>query len=126
MGRPSGASSEYAEKAVRMLEAARFDLESEMFDKAVSAAYFAVEAALNSLSVSRQGTVPSGFRSRLRLVERWFGEEFRREYALLHHARVKADHGRSLTSREAAEDALRVAEGLVSSLLRAPGGPGSG
>ncbi len=117
MGGSSGASSEYRSKALRMLEAARRDLEMGLSEKAASAAYFAAEAALNSVSVERQGSVPVGFRSRLRLVERWFGAKARGRYALLHHLRVRADHGRAKLPRKEAREALELAEEIVSLFL---------
>ncbi len=96
----SGASSDYRRKALRMIEAARKDLEMGMLEKAASASYFAVEAALSSISIQRQGSVPVGFRSRLRLVERLFGADARRRYALLSSP---ASQGRSRAIRDLRE-----------------------
>lgn len=106
----------FARKSEVLLKQAEIDLERGCYEKCVSACYFAVECALNSVSLSRQGSLPKGYRSRLALVGRWF-PHLLKDYDSLHRLRVRADHWDDLISEKEAMDSLSTSKRLVKELL---------
>ncbi len=106
----------FAEKSRLLLQQAELDLSHGCFEKSASASYFAVENALNALSLGRQGSLPKGYRSRLALMGRWFPEEAT-EFDRMHRVRVKADHWDDLIPEEDARKQLESAKKLVEKLL---------
>ncbi len=61
--RRSRSPQSFAEKSRLLLHQAELDLFHGCFEKSASASYFAVENALNALSLERQGNLPKGYRS---------------------------------------------------------------
>ncbi|GEM_PF-3251003 len=106
----------FAEKSRLLLRQAELDLSHECFEKSASASYFAVENALNALSLARQGSLPKGYRSRLALMGRWFPDEAP-EFDRMHRLRVKADHWDDLIPEEDARKQLESARRLVKRIL---------
>ncbi len=106
----------FSEKSRILLRQAELDLSHGCFEKSASASYFAVENALNALSLARQGSLPKGYRSRLALMGRWFPDDVA-EFDRMHRMRVRADHWDDLISEEDARRQLESARKLVEKLL---------
>ncbi len=106
------------EKSKRLEEEALEDIRVGCYNKAVSAAYFAVrlaaESKLRGLRTRRDDKIANAL---ARVLSRTLGEGgaelVRREYLSLFEARKLADHRPYLFSREEAEDVVSRARKLL-------------
>lgn len=106
------------EKSRRLEDEALEDLGIGCYDKAVSAAYFAVrlaaESKLRGLKTRRDDKIANAL---ARVLSRTLGDEgaerVRREYLALFEARKLADHRPYQFSREEAEDVVSRARKLL-------------
>ncbi len=106
----------FARKSRILLHQAEVDLSQGCNEKSASASYFAVENAINALSLKRQGNIPRGYRSRLALMGRWFPEDVS-EFDSMHRVRVRADHWDDLISKEEARKQLDEAKRMIDKIL---------
>ncbi len=106
----------FVRKSKLLLRQAEIDLSHGCNEKSASASYFAVENAINALSLKRQGNIPRGYRSRLALIGRWLPSEASR-FDEMHRIRVRADHWDDLISREEAERQLNMAKEMIRKIL---------
>ena len=106
---------EFIKKGEVLFEEARRDLEIGCYNKAVSAAYFSVEAFANVLLfIKRQKT--RGFRSRVNVIRSLLGEEVGEIMENLHRKRSEADHYEKIMTREDAEEAIKVSRKLINKI----------
>jgi len=103
-------------KGFQLYEEAERDLEIYCFNKAVSAAYFAVEAFANAIFYIKKQKV-RGFRGRINLIRNIFGEELGEKMEKLHEKRNNADHYEALMTREDAKYALKIADELIRKII---------
>ncbi len=105
----------FLRKSEILYEQAVRDAELGMYEKAVSAFYFSVEAAVSALSLRTQGSVPRGYRTRLAFLAR-VDEELALDFDRMHLMRVRADHWDDLMGEGDARRQRELADTILSRL----------
>ncbi|MGQ4892003.1 MAG: HEPN domain-containing protein [Candidatus Njordarchaeia archaeon] len=102
----------FIRKGEVLFDEASKDLEIGCYNKAVSAAYFSVEAFANALFfIKRQKT--KGFRGRVNVIKSLLGDDVGEIMENLHMKRNEADHYEKIMAKEDAEEAIKASKRLI-------------
>ncbi len=105
------------EKAIRLLEEARTDLEVGNYNKSASASYFSARMIVELFLRSRRLSIPRRDDKLANLFENQGFKELSNDLRKLYDIRKKADYLGKFVSREEAESSLVRAEGIVKALM---------
>jgi len=105
------------EKAIRLLEEARIDLEVGNYNKSASASYFAARMMVELFLRSRKLSIPRRDDKLANLFENQGFRELSNDLRKLYDIRKKADYLGKFVSREEAESSLERAKGIVEALM---------
>ncbi len=97
----------YYEKAKVLKRELFIDFEHGAYNKAISGAYFMVEALANAIfALKKQKT--RGFSGRANLIRELFGVKMYKNFLKLHELREKADHRERIFTKQDAKEAVDI------------------
>ena len=107
----------YYEKSRVLRKEFTIDLKYGAYNKAVSSAYFMVEALANAIFALKKHKT-RGFSGRAALVRELFGIELFKDLLKLHELREKADHREVILGKDEAHQAYELANKLYQVLKK--------